>query len=79
MLDDADRDLMRAFARYIEAANELAASEQRAVLTPIGERVGAHLGVDPQSVPVVTEEFPDHRLVDADIALESSPAPTPTR
>ncbi|SOC88751.1 ATP-dependent 26S proteasome regulatory subunit [Curtobacterium sp. 314Chir4.1] len=70
MLDDADRDLMRAFARYIEKANELASAEQQAVLTPIGERVGTHLGVDPQSVPVVTEEFPDHRLVDADIALE---------
>lgn len=70
MLDDADRDLMRAFARYIEKANELAASEQQAVLTPVGERIREHLGVDPQSVPVVTEEFPDHRLVDADIALE---------
>jgi len=70
VLDDADRDLMRAFARYIEQANELAAAEQRAVLTPVGERIGAHLGVDPQSVPVVTEELPDHRLVDADIALE---------
>jgi len=70
VLDDADRDLMRAFARYIEKANELAAAEQQAVLTPVGERIREHLGVDPQSVPVVTEEFPDHRLVDADIALE---------
>jgi hypothetical protein len=70
VLDDADRELMRAFARYIEKANELAAAEQRAVTTPIGERIGAHLGVDPQTVPVITEEFPDHRLVDADIALE---------
>ncbi|TCL79113.1 MULTISPECIES: AAA family ATPase [unclassified Curtobacterium] len=70
MFDDADRDLMRAFARYIDHANELAQSEQKAVLTPIGERVRDHLGVDPQSVPVVTEELPDHRLVDADIALE---------
>ncbi|MBT1619422.1 AAA family ATPase [Curtobacterium flaccumfaciens pv. poinsettiae] len=71
MLDDADRDLMRAFARYIDHANELAGTEQRAVLTPIGERVRDHLGVDPQSIPVVTEELPDHRLVDADIALEA--------
>lgn len=52
MLDDADRDLMRAFARYIEQANELAAAEQQAVLTPIGERIRGHLGVDPQTVPV---------------------------
>ncbi|WP_420369870.1 AAA family ATPase [Curtobacterium sp. L1-20] len=77
MLDDADRDLMRAFARYVEHANELAASEQQAVLTPIGERVREHLGVDPQSVPVVTEDLPDHRLVDADIALEELAGPAP--
>ncbi|MGN8051253.1 AAA family ATPase [Curtobacterium sp. 22159] len=70
MLDE-DRDLMRAFARYLERVNELAATEQQAVLTPIGERIRDHLGVDPQSVPVITEEFPDHRLVDADIALEA--------
>ena len=70
MLDDADRDLMRAFARYIEKANELAAAEQQAVLTLIGERIRDHIGVDPQTVPVVTEDFPDHRLVDADIALD---------
>ncbi|WIE65501.1 ATP-binding protein [Curtobacterium sp. MCLR17_036] len=69
MLDDADRDLMRAIARYIDHANELAGSEQQAVLTPLGERVRDHLGVDPRSVPVVTEELPDHRLVDADVAL----------
>lgn len=70
MLDDADRDLMRAFARYMERANELAATEQQAVLTPLGERIRDHLGADPQTLPVVTEEFADHRLVDADIALE---------
>ncbi len=77
MLDDADRDLMRAFARYIDRANELAADEQRAVLTPLGERVRDHLGVDPQTVPVVTEEFPDHRLVDADVALQELTGETP--
>ncbi len=70
MLDDADRDLMRAFARYIERANELAATEQQAVLTPLGERIREHLGADPRTLPVVTEEFADHRLVDADIALD---------
>lgn len=61
---------MRAFARYLERANELAASEQEAVLTPVGEVVRDHLGVDPQGIPAVTEEFADHRLVDADIALD---------
>ncbi|MFZ7086504.1 AAA family ATPase [Curtobacterium sp. RRHDQ10] len=70
MLEDDDRTLMRALTRYLEHANELAAAEQRAVLTPLGERIRDHLGVDPQSVPVVTEDFADHRLVDADIALE---------
>ncbi len=69
MLDDADRDIMLAFARYLEQANELAASGQRATLTPIGELVRDHLGVDPQTVPAVTEDLADHRLVDADTAL----------
>jgi hypothetical protein len=69
VLDDDDRDLMRAFARYIDHATRLAADEQRADLTPFGERLAEHLGLDPRTVPVVTEELPDHRLVDADIAL----------
>ncbi|WP_083404060.1 ATP-binding protein [Curtobacterium sp. MCBA15_001] len=70
MLDDADRSLMLALTRYLEHANELAGRETRTELTPIGLRVRDHLGVDPQTVPVVTEEIADHRLVDADIALE---------
>lgn len=69
MLDDADRELMRAVARYIDHVNELASEDQRAVLTPVGERIGAHLGTDPRAVPVVTEDLADHRLVDADIVL----------
>jgi hypothetical protein len=77
VLDDADRDLMRAFARFIDHANELAATEQRATLTPIGERLRDHLGVDPQTIPVVTEELADHRLVDADIALDELTGPDP--
>jgi hypothetical protein len=77
VLDDADRDLMRAFARFLDHANELAATEQRAQLTPIGERLREHLGADPQTIPVVTEEFADHRLVDADIALDELTGPDP--
>ncbi|MCJ1715863.1 ATP-binding protein [Curtobacterium sp. VKM Ac-2922] len=70
MLDDDDRTMMLALRRYLEHANELAGREERTELTPIGERIRDHLGVDPQTVPVVTEEIADHRLVDADIALE---------
>lgn len=70
MLDEADREVMRALARYIQHANELTAAEQRSSVTPVGERVAEHLGVDPTALPVVSETFADHRLVDADLALE---------
>lgn len=35
------------------------------------ETLSAHLGADPGTIPVVVEEVPGHRFVDADIVLES--------
>ena len=37
---------------------------------PLGELVQDHLGVDIETLPVVTEAIGVHRLIDADIALE---------
>lgn len=69
-MDDADRELMRTIGAYLKHVNELAGRETTGTVTPLGERVGAHLGVDPTAVPVVQEMIPDHRLVDADLVLD---------
>jgi hypothetical protein len=70
VLDATDRALMEAFRRYLDHANDLAAAQTQGELTALGERIAAHLGVDPRTLPVVTEDIGDHRLVDADIALD---------
>lgn len=38
--------------------------------TPLGQAVAAFIGADIDAIPVVTEDLPPHRLVDADIALD---------
>ncbi len=43
--------------------------DREATLTPLGMRVSDHLGADPAGVPLLREDLPPHRLVDADIAL----------
>ncbi|MET0589979.1 MAG: ATP-binding protein [Naasia sp.] len=70
MLDDLDRDLMRSVAAYLTRASEFAAKEQTATVTPIGRLAAEHLGQDPASLPIVSEQIADHRLVDTDIAFE---------
>jgi hypothetical protein len=71
MLQDVDRDLMRAVAGYLHQVNELAASEVSPSRTPLGDLISAHLGTDASQVSVVVEHIADHRLVDADIALNA--------
>ena len=65
-----DRELMLQVARYLEHANQLAgAAEGRRRRTPLGQVVSDHLGLDAETVPVTQDSFPEHRLADADIAL----------
>ncbi len=52
--------------------------ERPASLTPLGERVRDHLGVDPGSLPVVVEQVAPHRLIDLDLALDSLAGDDPT-
>jgi len=70
-MDAEDRELMRAVRAYLERVTALAQQEARATRTPVGDAITAHLGVDAASLPVVQESIADHRLVDADIALEA--------
>lgn len=69
-LGDDDRQLMRLVRDYLERVNTLGRDEQSAERTPLGDELSAHLGVDARELPVVFEAIADHRLVDADIALE---------
>jgi hypothetical protein len=71
MLNDDDRDLMRAVSGYLQRVNELAHQETLATRTPLGDLISEHLGTDAAQVSVVVEHIADHRLVDADLALEA--------
>lgn len=70
MVGDEDRELMRTVARYLEHVNTLQQQEQRPSRTPLGDLISEHLGADAAGIAVVQEQIADHRLVDADIALE---------
>lgn len=61
---------MRAVQRYLELVNAQALEETADRRTPLGELLSEHLGVDARTCSVVDEQLPDHRLVDADLALE---------
>lgn len=71
MLQDDDRDLMRAVSGYLQQVNELAAREVSPSRTPLGDVISDHLGTDASQVSVVVEHIADHRLVDAEIALNA--------
>ena len=71
VLSDDDHELMRAVARYLRHVNELGALEVQPARTPLGDLISDHLGTDASQVSVVQEQIADHRLVDADIALEA--------
>lgn len=71
MLHEDDRDLMRAVSVYLHRVNELSARETVLARTPLGDLISEHLATDAERVSVVQEQISDHRLVDADIALEA--------
>lgn len=69
-MSDRDLELMRAVATYLERVNTLQLQELRPTRTPLGDLISDHLGADASQIAVVQEVIADHRLVDADIALE---------
>ena len=73
---DFDRDVVRSFKLFMDRVVQSADAGGRAVLSPLGMVVTAHLGIDASTLPVVSESITDHRLVDADIALTVMTAPS---
>ncbi|MFC8682132.1 AAA family ATPase [Microbacterium ureisolvens] len=71
MLSEDDRDLMREVSRYLRRVNELGEREARPSRTPLGDLISEHLATDASQVSVVQEVIADHRLADADVALEA--------
>ncbi|WP_375406979.1 AAA family ATPase [uncultured Amnibacterium sp.] len=66
--DDRDRSVMTDLKRLIEIAQRFEQAPGR--LTPLGERIQAHLGSDVLAAPILTEVVAAHRTVDLDVALE---------
>ncbi|WP_254359450.1 AAA family ATPase [Microbacterium hominis] len=62
---------MRAVSGYLRRVNEVSEREAVSTRTPLGDVISEHLGVDASQVPVVVEQIADHRLVDADLALDA--------
>jgi len=75
--DTFDQDVVRSFKHFMDRVVSAADDRGRPALSPLGELVAAHLGADASTLPVVTEELADHRLVDADIALSTFAGPDP--
>ena len=68
-MDDEQRSFLTTFRTFLE---KLVYAEQRdGALTPLGERIQQHIGADVQELPSLSEQVAPHRLVDADLALES--------
>jgi hypothetical protein len=70
VLTEDDRELMLAVGRYLRRVNEITERATVSARTPLGDVISEHLGTDAAEVSVVHEQIADHRLVDADIALE---------
>jgi hypothetical protein len=68
-VDDRTRefvDVFRGFLEEVVHSHRRSAAEDDSALVPA---LQAHLGVDPRTLPVVTEEIPAHLFVDLDVAL----------
>ncbi|PJJ65190.1 AAA family ATPase [Compostimonas suwonensis] len=68
-MDDRDQGFVDTFRRFLEEVIRKQPVRE-SELTPLGELVQRHLGTDVATLPVVSEMIAQHRLVDADIALE---------
>lgn len=71
MTDELDHDLLQAVSAYLKQVAASDRDEHAVRRTPLGDAISDHLGADASQIDVVSEYVADHRLVDADIALET--------
>ena len=69
-MDPDIADFARSYHAFTEAMTK-AFESNASELTPLGEHVRDFLGVDPNSIEPVSENFPAHQVVDIDVALET--------
>jgi hypothetical protein len=71
-MDAETREFAQSFTRFVQEMQKIseAADAESAGLTEVGIRVRDFLGADPTTVEPVTETFPDHQVVDLDLALD---------
>ncbi|GAB2611607.1 ATP-binding protein [Pseudactinotalea suaedae] len=70
--DDADLTrFLTAFGRLAESANHYASRDRLGDKQRLGDRLAEHLGSDPATMPVLTEEVSPFRFADVDLALEA--------
>ncbi|GAD35031.1 putative glycosyltransferase [Microbacterium sp. TS-1] len=63
--------MLHAVAAYLKRVAASESDDQHAVKrTPLGDVVSEHVGADASQIAVVAESIADHRLVDAEIALQ---------
>ncbi|RFA13857.1 AAA family ATPase [Subtercola boreus] len=66
-----DRAVLVSFKKFMDVVAATVTDNGDAKATPLGQLVTDHLGSDATTLPVVSETIADHRLVDADIALDN--------
>ncbi|MDN5767861.1 MAG: ATP-binding protein [Humibacillus sp.] len=67
-IDAQTQDFVTAFSKFMEHVHLLADADGGG--EGLFDRLTAHLGRDVASLPIVAEQLPVHRVVDADIALD---------
>ncbi|MBK5250593.1 MAG: hypothetical protein JJE50_14385 [Actinomycetales bacterium] len=69
-VDESLTSFLGSFQRLAEIAAEQSQRERTAGCEPLVPVLQAHLGTDPRTLPVLTEQLSILRAVDADVALE---------
>ncbi|MEO6998834.1 MAG: AAA family ATPase, partial [Terracoccus sp.] len=67
-IDAQTRDFVTAFSKFMQHVNVLADDDGEG--ERLSDRLTAHLGQAVGGLPIVAEQLPVHRVVDADIALD---------
>lgn len=69
-MDAQQQAIVETFREFMREV-VLSARESKTQRTPLGELLADHLAAEVEALPLLTEDLAQHRLVDADIALDA--------